>query len=84
MAKIGKIIKVIEPTEEDNWRGGLYSVYFEHMPTQRVIMTKARYEMIKFEGELYSKGVEVKDILKYRHLVEDAYREERIEEDRCF
>ena len=73
---ISKIIRVIAP----EYPNGLFEVYFEHMPNQKVMMSLRKFEMMSFESKLVEKGIEVEDLLRYRqHIV--TWCEDEFEKD---
>lgn len=78
--KLSRIVKVVEPEKDNKWRGGLYNIYFEHLPDQKVVMIESRYILAKFEDEMLARGVSSDDIEKHRELaIEYRMDEESLE-----
>lgn len=85
MMKLNKITKVVVPIEKNPWRGGLYDVYFEDVPDQKVVMTKAHYDLVVFEEKLCLNNLcPIVQILEHRELAIKYCEDERSREGESF
>jgi len=72
MTKRPKIVKVEEPKEEGYW--SLYSVYFDYGNGKPILsnMYKEEYLVLRCEEKLIKKGYKIKDLEKYKELIEEV------------